>query len=190
MISEKQLATVDAAPNLLGAVNVTVQVSASIEKVWRSLTEADVVAQWFGELSSDLVSGGSARLDFDDGDFFDLDSIVVSPPDVIQYDWRFLGIGPCDSITWRIKPNEAGCLVTVNDMQPGRSAEAAMMLRESFGLLDAARRIEDAVETVLASGARTADVAGARSRVVGTRAFAMRIAEEASEDPAAHAEVS
>jgi len=141
MISEKQLATVDAAPNLLGAVNVTVQVSASIEKVWRSLTEADVVAQWFGELSSDLVSGGSARLDFDDGDFFDLDSIVVSPPDVIQYDWRFLGIGPCDSITWRIKPNEAGCLVTVNDMQPGRSAEAAMMLRE--GWLDFTRRLVD-----------------------------------------------
>ena len=66
----------------------------------------------------------------------------------------------------------------------------AMMLRESFGLAEPARRIEDAVESVLASGARTADVAGPRSRVLGTRALAERIAEEASEGPRARAEVS
>lgn len=66
----------------------------------------------------------------------------------------------------------------------------AMMLRESFGALEAAARIEAAVERVLASGVRTADVAGPGSRVVGTRALALRIAEEASEGSLSRAEVS
>jgi len=52
----------------------------------------------------------------------------------------------------------------------------AMLLRESFGLVDAARSVEEAVETVLASGYRTADIAGPESTVVGTRELADRIA--------------
>jgi 3-isopropylmalate dehydrogenase len=45
---------------------------------------------------------------------------------------------------------------------------AAMMLRQSFGLDDAARRVESAVETVLANGLRTADILEAGTRLVGT----------------------
>ena len=48
----------------------------------------------------------------------------------------------------------------------------AAMLRESFGLFDAADEVEAAVERVLASGVRTADVAGPGSRIVGTRVLA------------------
>lgn len=60
----------------------------------------------------------------------------------------------------------------------------AMMLRESFGLLRAAARIEGAVERVLAEGWRTPDVAGPGSRIVGTRELAARIAEATAEpDP-------
>jgi len=140
MISQESLA-VEATAIPSGTVNVSVQVAAPLEKVWQSLTEADVVAQWFGRLDKDLSSGSKARLDFGDGDFFDLDSVVLSPPDQIQYDWKFLGIGPCDSITWRIEPNEGGCLVTVTDMQPERSPEAVAMLRE--GWLDFTSRLVD-----------------------------------------------
>lgn len=140
MISEQALAY-DTASLLSGAVMVGVQVSAPIEKVWQSLTKAEVTAKWFGDLSTDLVSGGQARLDFGDGDFFDLESIKLTAPDLIQYDWRFLGIGPCDAINWRIEPIEGGCQVTVTDSQPGRSPEAAMMLRE--GWLDFTRRLVD-----------------------------------------------
>jgi 3-isopropylmalate dehydrogenase len=56
----------------------------------------------------------------------------------------------------------------------------AMLLRESFGLDLAARRIEAAVERVLAAGFRTPDIAGPASQVVGTRALAERIAREAA----------
>jgi 3-isopropylmalate dehydrogenase len=55
----------------------------------------------------------------------------------------------------------------------------AMMLRESFGLVDEALRIEAAVEKVLASGLRSPDVAGPASRVLGTGELAECIAREA-----------
>ena len=46
---------------------------------------------------------------------------------------------------------------------------AAMMLRYSFGLSDAADRIEKAVRSVLAQGCRTGDIAEAGLRTLGTR---------------------
>lgn len=46
---------------------------------------------------------------------------------------------------------------------------AAMMLRFSFGLNDAALRIESAVKKVLAQGYRTADIAEPGLSTVGTR---------------------
>lgn len=46
---------------------------------------------------------------------------------------------------------------------------AAMMLRYTFGLLDAAKDIEDAVEKVLADGYRTADIAKPGEDVIGTK---------------------
>jgi 3-isopropylmalate dehydrogenase len=66
----------------------------------------------------------------------------------------------------------------------------AAMLRESFGLFDAADEVEAAVERVLASGVRTADVAGPGSRVVGTRALAQHVAMEVAERSSVRAEVS
>lgn len=122
-----------------GTVVVTVEVSAPIDRVWQSLTDPDVASRWFGTLNAPLAPGASARLDFGDGDFFDLDSIKLNSPNLIQYDWRFLGIGPRDAITWRLEANDAGCLVTVTDSQPGRPREAALMLRE--GWLDFTNRL-------------------------------------------------
>ena len=48
---------------------------------------------------------------------------------------------------------------------------AAMMLRHSFGLIDEAEAIENAVRTVLARGVRTADIARNGVPSVGTRAM-------------------
>jgi 3-isopropylmalate dehydrogenase len=53
-----------------------------------------------------------------------------------------------------------------------------MLLRESLGLAREALWIETAIESVLASGIRTPDIAGPDSRVVGTRALAEGIASE------------
>jgi 3-isopropylmalate dehydrogenase len=54
---------------------------------------------------------------------------------------------------------------------------AALLLRYSFGLEAEARAIEDAVDDVLAAGARTADLAQPGEPVIGTDAMGARIAE-------------
>ncbi|MEO6026824.1 MAG: isocitrate/isopropylmalate family dehydrogenase, partial [Candidatus Binatia bacterium] len=66
----------------------------------------------------------------------------------------------------------------------------ATMLRESFGLPDAARRIEDAISLVLAAGMRTADVAGSAHQVLGTRAMTERIVHALESTPRARADAS
>jgi 3-isopropylmalate dehydrogenase len=58
---------------------------------------------------------------------------------------------------------------------------AAMMLRESFGLHQAADAVETGLRRVWRDGLRTADVAGPDSRVVGTRALGVAAAERAVE---------
>jgi 3-isopropylmalate dehydrogenase len=52
-----------------------------------------------------------------------------------------------------------------------------MLLRESLGLAEAAEAVEAAVETVLASGARTADLVAEGGRAVGTREMTDRVLE-------------
>jgi uncharacterized protein YndB with AHSA1/START domain len=137
MISERQLINPNSVPT--GTVVVSVEVEATVEAVWRSLITPAVVSRWFGELSAPLSQDGSARLAFGDGDFFDLKAISLVPPQLLRYDWRFQGTGPLDTITWHLQPYEKGCLVTVSDSEPGRTHEAAVMLRE--GWLDFTKRL-------------------------------------------------
>jgi 3-isopropylmalate dehydrogenase len=54
---------------------------------------------------------------------------------------------------------------------------AALMLRYTFGNEAGASRIEQAVQRVLQSGPRTADLAGAAQSAIGTRAMADRVIE-------------
>jgi 3-isopropylmalate dehydrogenase len=54
---------------------------------------------------------------------------------------------------------------------------AAMMLRLSFDLPEAAGAVEEAVDHVLAEGARTADIASRGEAIVGTQEMGRRVAE-------------
>jgi 3-isopropylmalate dehydrogenase len=60
--------------------------------------------------------------------------------------------GSAPDIAGRDMANPVGCILS-----------AAMMLRHSLGLDDEAAAVEGAVDTVLASGARTADLGGGES---------------------------
>lgn len=59
----------------------------------------------------------------------------------------------------------------------GAILSAAMMLRISFGLVDEADAIEDAVNRTLEAGIRTQDIAGAGSGSVGTAEFGEQVRE-------------
>jgi 3-isopropylmalate dehydrogenase len=58
----------------------------------------------------------------------------------------------------------------------GAIASAAMLLRYGYGLSEAAAAVDQAVAAVLAAGARTADIARAGERSVGTREIGDEIA--------------
>ncbi len=119
-IMESSEPAVDLTPGQ-GLVRVSVVVDRPIDDVWAALTDPDAVAQWLGTMPR-LRPGGTARLDFGDGDFFTLHVDRFEPPSVLQYAWRFLGIGPEDRIAWRLVPRDSGCLVTVTDREPERAS--------------------------------------------------------------------
>jgi 3-isopropylmalate dehydrogenase len=54
----------------------------------------------------------------------------------------------------------------------------SLMLRESFGLVEAAAAIEGAVRRVLGRGCRTGDIAAAASSLAGTTEMTDRLVAE------------
>ena len=126
-----------------GTVVVTRRLDAPPEQVWRALTKRDLVARWFGTLEGELSPGAHARFDFGDGDFFQVETLTVEPPQRLEYAWRFLGIGPLDTINWQVMPDGDGSNVTVTDTEPGRDARSAAELRK--GWLDFTKRLTEFV---------------------------------------------
>lgn len=115
-----------------GAVEVSVLVPASAAEAWRALVDRDIVGCWFGNLSESLKPGGSHRLDFGDGDFFDIHDVILDAPRRLAYRWRFLGTGPVDTISWSIQLNGSGCLVAVTDFEPSRTADGCREMIEGW----------------------------------------------------------
>jgi uncharacterized protein YndB with AHSA1/START domain len=141
--------TMDSNQSAPGTVMITLALNAPAVQVWEALTEPAAVERWFGSLSGGLRPAQPARLEFGDGDFFELEDVHLDPPGLVRYAWRFMGTGPRDLITWRIQPKEQGCLVTVTDIQPKRTYEEAQFLKQ--GWLDFTQRLE----TFLATGQST-----------------------------------
>jgi 3-isopropylmalate dehydrogenase len=63
----------------------------------------------------------------------------------------------------------------------GAILSVAMLLRHSFHLEDEARSVESAVATVLAQGARTADLAGKAQHAISTAEMGLRVVEAVTE---------
>jgi uncharacterized protein YndB with AHSA1/START domain len=155
-------------------VIVSVMVSASPQETFRAVTDPARAGYWLGDLSRALTpdtTGERVRLDFGDGDFFLLDIDCVQPPHTLAYRWRFLGLAPEDSVSWRIDPSESGSRVTVTDVEAERSAEASLSLGE--GWADFLRRLAEHLHTGAVSRYEwRAEIDGAvELRCAGTTAY-------------------
>jgi uncharacterized protein YndB with AHSA1/START domain len=128
------------------AVELKLRLPVPARDAWRAISEPPQVEHWFGALSSELADGGSALLDFGDGDFFTLSTRHVDPPGLLEYTWRFLGIGPENRITWTVDAlDELWCEVAVRDEDPGRSRRESLAL--ATGWADFLGRLSRFLET-------------------------------------------
>ena len=109
-------------------VSVHVEVPVGVEEAWHTLVAPEAVRHWWGELSGEVVAGARVRLDFADGDFFDIDVTGLEAPSTLECRWRFLGIGPCCRVRWHLEGRSETTRVEVSDTQAGRSAEESQEL--------------------------------------------------------------
>jgi uncharacterized protein YndB with AHSA1/START domain len=114
-----------------GTVRVATQTAAAVDEAWRALTEPARVEQWLGVLSGELSPGARVRLDFEDGDFFDLELREVAKP-VLRWTWRFMGCGPRDTIELRVDEGPGDSRVTVTDHEPRRNRDDLLELGQGW----------------------------------------------------------
>lgn len=86
------------------------------EEIWRALTDPDALKLWFAVCHGSLEqSERDCVLDFEDGEFFLCRPKAVTPPNNLQYLWRWLGIGQATLVTWHLETIESSTRVTVTE---------------------------------------------------------------------------
>lgn len=123
-----------------GTVELSVELPIPPDEAWLALTDPAWLARWFGDLDGRLAPGERARFTFGDGDFFDVVTLEAQPPRRLVYQWRFLGTGLTDRVTWRIHEAEGGSRVTVTDEQPRRTENGVREMVEGWS--DFTERLE------------------------------------------------
>jgi uncharacterized protein YndB with AHSA1/START domain len=96
----------------LHVVSVARIVTGPAERVWQALTDPVAMREWFGITASPFSVDKPT-------------TFTAHSPITLRYIWAAMGIGVEDTITWQITPREGGCLVTVTDDEPERSADRA-----------------------------------------------------------------
>ncbi|MFY1702677.1 SRPBCC family protein [Micromonospora sp. WMMA1923] len=100
--------------------------------VWRALTEPQGLAMWLGRVDPPMAPGVATRIDFGDGDFFDVEVDLVRAYDRLSFRWRFLGVGPEAQITWTVTGDDRSSTFTVDDRCPGRPPSEVAQLKEGW----------------------------------------------------------
>ncbi|MFV2103467.1 SRPBCC family protein [Micromonospora sp. LOL_024] len=113
-------------------VRVDVVVPATVAEVWAALTDAVRLAAWFGTPRGYWVPGSSWRVEFGDGDFFQVTPRRVVPDRRVEFDWSFLGAGPVQRVVWEVTPAVDRTQVTVRDADPARSPAELHQMRAGW----------------------------------------------------------
>jgi uncharacterized protein YndB with AHSA1/START domain len=126
-------------------VRVMISTSAGRADMWQAVTETARLSRWFGTLRTPMVAGADNRVEFGDGDFFDIEVDRVEPGRRLAFRWSFLGVGPECLVSWQIDGDDQGSTLTVDDSCPGRPASETTQLKA--GWLDFAGRLAEYLRT-------------------------------------------
>lgn len=128
-----------------GTVQVGIRTETPVERAWLALRDPARLAQWFGALDQPWLPGRQSKIDFGDGDFFDVVTDKVSEHKLLAFTWRFLGVGRPAHIRWNTTVVPDGTLVEVEDSDPHRNA--AQDEEQLAGWTDFLTRLRDHLAT-------------------------------------------
>ncbi|MEL6724591.1 MAG: SRPBCC domain-containing protein [Pseudomonadota bacterium] len=97
----------------------TIYLRATPEKVWRHLTEKDLLARWFHETDRDLNAGASFQylsfhLDKEDRKLMWGDVLEIDPPKRLVHTFTHEWLkGVITTVTWELLPVDGGTQLTM-----------------------------------------------------------------------------
>jgi uncharacterized protein YndB with AHSA1/START domain len=115
------------------------------DEMWRAVTDPALVGQWFGTLRAPMTAGEDNRVEFGDGDFFDVEVDRIEPGRRLTFRWTFLGVGPECRVSWQVDGDEKASTLTVDDSCTGRPPSETAQLKA--GWLDFVNRLATYLET-------------------------------------------
>jgi len=99
----------------MDAIEKTLELEASPERVWRAMTDAAELARWFPDDGAQLEAfpGGCGWLSWEAHGRFALEVVVFEPPRRLAWRWshqpdRPVGDGPSTLVEWTLTPREGG----------------------------------------------------------------------------------
>jgi uncharacterized protein YndB with AHSA1/START domain len=112
-------------------------------EVWKFLTQAAGLSRWFANPEG-LPDLGEFRFDFGDGDFFRGRLLEQRAPELLRFEWRFMGLARLHEVTYSLRPGAGGTELALRDHGAGDDEEARE-LAEGWG--DFLNRLEAALRT-------------------------------------------
>jgi uncharacterized protein YndB with AHSA1/START domain len=85
-------------------IRLGIETSASPELAWAWITEPELVARWFAEVTPVGAPGATYRIDFGDGSIVEGRIMAVDPGRGFSHEWRWNDgePGEATTVTWRV----------------------------------------------------------------------------------------
>lgn len=120
-----------------------VTISEKPERVWNLLTDPAEISKWFADVEP-AEKNGFVNYSFGDGDFFETRTTVSQAPDYLEWEWKFMGLGPSYQIKFSLAERDAKTVVKVEDFGSITESEAESLTE---GWLDFFERLKSYAES-------------------------------------------
>lgn len=120
-----------------------VTISQKREIVWNLLTDPNEISKWFAD-AEPAGKSGFVNYSFGDGDFFETRTLVSRAPDYLEWEWRFMGLGPSYQIKFSLAESDGKTVVKVEDFGSITESEAESLTE---GWMDFFNRLKSYAES-------------------------------------------
>ena len=90
------------------------EIPAPVSKVWAFITQPDLLAMWFADITS-FTPKEPFRFEFGDGDFFSGRIEEWDPQILLGMRWKFMDIGPTYEIRYSLLRRKEGTEISIQD---------------------------------------------------------------------------